>query len=120
MKRFISQDSIEFQISRMRGSTGNWHNFKFQALTYIFRTKLNLSLNDECARAKRLLDEKYFEAGRLREDAVSKGDQCADQRADKADLDREIEAIKIQRAEMYREISHLKDHNEQKALEAGN
>ena len=104
----------------MRGSTGNWHNFKFQALTYIFRTKLNLSLNDECARAKRLLDEKYFEAGRLREDAVSKGDQCADQRADKADFDREIEAIKIQRAEMYREISHLKDHNEQKALEAGN
>lgn len=45
---------------------------------YIFRTKLNLSLNDEMARSKRLLDEKYFEAGRLREDAVAKGDQCSD------------------------------------------
>lgn len=82
------------------------------------KTKLNLSLNDECARAKRLLDEKYFEAGRLREDAVAKGDTCADQRADKADLEREIEAVKIQRAEMYREISHLKDSNEAKAHEA--
>lgn len=46
----------------------------FNVLTNKFRTKLNLSLNDECARAKRLLDEKYFEAGRLREEAVAKGD----------------------------------------------
>jgi hypothetical protein len=83
--------------------------FEFLVLTNTFRTKLNLSLNDECARAKRLLDEKYFEAGRLREDAVAKGDQCADQRGDKADLEREIEAVKVQRAEMYREIGHLKD-----------
>lgn len=81
---------------------------------------MNLSLNEECARAKRLLDEKYFEAGRLREDAVAKGDQCADQRADKADLEREIEAVKVQRAEMYREITHLKDSNESKTHEANN
>lgn len=45
------------------------------------RTKQNLDLNDELARSKRLLDEKYFEAGRLREDAVQKGDQNNDQRA---------------------------------------
>lgn len=38
------------------------------------RTKQNLDLNDEMARSKRLLDEKYFEAGRLREEAVSRGD----------------------------------------------
>jgi len=94
--------------------------FEFQLLTIIFRTKLNLSLNDECARAKRLLDEKYFEAGRLRDDAVAKGDQCADQRGDKADLEREIEAVKVQRAEMYREISHLKDSNDAKANELAN
>lgn len=43
---------------------------------------------------------------------------CADQRADKADLEREIEAVKVQRAEMYREISHLKDSNEAKTHEA--
>jgi len=79
-----------------------------------------LNLNDESARAKRLLDEKYFEAGRLREDAVAKGDQVADQRAQKGDLDREIEAIKVQRAEMFREINHLKDQNDSKSQEAGN
>lgn len=42
------------------------------------KTKQNLDLNDEMARSKRLLDEKYFEAGRLREDAVQKGDQNND------------------------------------------
>ena len=47
----------------------------------LHRTKQNLDLNDELARSKRLLDEKYFEAGRLREEAVSKGDQNNDQRA---------------------------------------
>lgn len=45
------------------------------------KTKQNLDLNDELARSKRLLDEKYFEAGRLREEAVAKGDQNNDQRA---------------------------------------
>ena len=34
------------------------------------RTKQNLDLNDELAKSKRMLDEKYFEAGRLREEAV--------------------------------------------------
>ena len=38
------------------------------------RTKQGLDLSDELARAKRLLDEKYFEAGRLREESVAKGD----------------------------------------------
>ena len=38
----------------------------------------NLDLNDELARSKRMLDEKYFEAGRLREEAVAKGDQNND------------------------------------------
>ena len=55
------------------------------------------------------MDEKYFEAGRLREEAVAKGDQVADQRSQKGQLDKEIEAIKVQRAEMFREINHLKD-----------
>ena len=38
------------------------------------RTKQNLDLNDELTRSKRLLDEKYFEAGRLRDESVAKGD----------------------------------------------
>jgi len=48
---------------------------------YGLRTKANLDLNDELARAKRMLDEKYFEAGRLRDEAVAKGDQNQDQRS---------------------------------------
>ena len=48
------------------------------SICLLSRTKQNLDLNDEMARSKRLLDEKYFEAGRLREDAVQKGDQNND------------------------------------------
>ena len=44
----------------------------------VLRTKQNLDLNDEVARCKRMLDEKYFEAGRLRDEAVTKGDQNQD------------------------------------------
>jgi len=75
-------------------------------------------LSDEQARSKRLLDEKYFEAGRLRDESISKGDQCADSRSNLQDLEREIESVKIQRAEMWREITRLKELNENKAREA--
>lgn len=75
-------------------------------------------MSDEQARSKRLLDEKYFEAGRLRDESISKGDQCADSRSNLQDLEREIESVKIQRAEMWREITRLKELNENKAREA--
>jgi len=83
------------------------------------KTKQNLDLNDELARSKRLLDEKYFEAGRLREEAVQKGDQNNDQRAQLQDLEREIEGVKVQRAEMWRELTRLKEMNEARSSEAG-
>ena len=66
-----------------------------------------------------MLDEKYFEAGRLRDEAVSKGDQNADQRSQLTDLEREIESVKVQRAEMWREITRLKEMNESRTREAG-
>jgi len=66
-----------------------------------------------------MLDEKYFEAGRLRDEAVSKGDQNADQRNQLTDLEREIEGVKVQRAEMWREITRLKEMNECRTREAG-
>lgn len=69
-------------------------------------------------RSKRLLDEKFFEAGRLRDEAVAKGDQVADLRAQAADLNREIDGVKHQRAEMWREINRLKELNEAKTNEA--
>lgn len=84
----------------------------------VYRTKQNLDLNDELARSKRLLDEKYFEAGRLREEAVAKGDQNNDARAQLQDLEREIESVKVQRAEMWRELTRLKEMNEARTSEA--
>ena len=66
-----------------------------------------------------MLDEKYFEAGRLRDEAVQKGDQNADQRNQLTDLEREIEGVKVQRAEMWREITRLKEMNESRSREAG-
>ena len=76
-------------------------------------------MNDELARSKRMLDEKYFEAGRLRDEAVQKGDQNSDQRNQLTDLEREIEGVKVQRAEMWREITRLKEMNESRTREAG-
>ena len=66
-----------------------------------------------------MLDEKYFEAGRLRDEAVAKGDQNADQRSQLQDLEREIESVKVQRAEMWREITRLKEMNEARTRESG-
>ena len=66
-----------------------------------------------------MLDEKYFEAGRLRDEAVAKGDQNQDQRSQLQDLEREIESVKVQRAEMWREITRLKEMNENRTREAG-
>ena len=63
-----------------------------------------------------MLDEKYFEAGRLRDEAVQKGDQNSDQRNQLTDLEREIEGVKVQRAEMWREITRLKEMNESKIV----
>ena len=83
------------------------------------RSKQNLDLNDELARSKRLLDEKYFEAGRLRDESVAKGDQNADLRAQLQELERDIEAVKVQRAEMWRELTRLKEMNEARTVEAG-
>ena len=52
-------------------------------------------MNDEVARCKRMLDEKYFEAGRLRDEAVTKGDQNQDQRSQLQDMEKEIESVKV-------------------------
>lgn len=54
-----------------------------------------MDLSDELTRSKRLLDEKYFEAGRLRDEAMQKGDANADARANLNDLEREIESVKV-------------------------
>lgn len=82
------------------------------------KSRQNMDLNEEQARCKKVLDEKYFEAGRLRDEAVAKGNQVADLRQQQSNLEREIESVKVQRAEMWREITRLKELNEGKAVES--
>ena len=87
-------------------------------LYVLTRTKQGLDLSDELARAKRLLDEKYFEAGRLREESVAKGDSNNGARAQLQDLEREIEGVKAHRAELFRELSNFRSMNDSRTVEA--
>ena len=82
------------------------------------KSKQNVDLNDEMARSKRLLDEKFFDSGRLRDEAVAKGDQVADLRQQLSHLEHEIETVKVQRGELWREINRLKELNEAKGVES--
>ena len=69
-------------------------------------------------RSKRVLDEKFFEAGRLRYESNAKGYQVVDLRGQCAELERDIDLIKSQRADMFREIQRLRDLEAAKAREA--
>jgi len=55
------------------------------------------------------LDEKFFESGKLRDDSNAKGDQVVDLRGQVAELERDIDLVKSQRADMFREIQRLRD-----------
>jgi len=70
------------------------------------------------SRQKRLLDDRHFESLRLNEDNAKKGDVNGDLRLKAADLDKEIEVLKLQRQDNWREIAKLKDLNEQRVREA--
>ena len=82
------------------------------------KSKQNCDLVDEMNRSKRILDEKLFEANRLREESIVKGDQVSDLRKNQGMVEHEIETVKTQRAEMWREITRLKEINDQKTMEA--
>ncbi len=56
-----------------------------------------MDLQEELARQKRLLDDRHFESLRLNEDNAKKGDINADLRLKAADLEKEIEVLKLQR-----------------------
>jgi hypothetical protein len=77
-----------------------------------------LDLQEELARQKRLLDDRHFESLRLNEDNAKKGDVNADLRLKAADLEKEIEVLKLQRQDNFREIGKLKDLNENRVREA--
>lgn len=82
------------------------------------KTRQNMELQDELQRSKRVLDEKFFEAGKLRDEANSKGDQLVDLRSQVAELERDIDLVKSQRADMLREIQRLRDVLDSKGRES--
>lgn len=73
------------------------------------KQRQNMELQDELQRSKRVLDEKFFESGKLRDDSNAKGDQVVDLRGQVAELERDIDLVKSQRADMFREIQRLRD-----------
>lgn len=82
------------------------------------KSRQNMEFQDELQRSKRVLDEKFFEAGKLRDDSNSKGDQVVDLRSQVAELERDIDLVKSQRADMFREISRLRDVQDMKTKES--
>ena len=73
------------------------------------KTRNNMELQDELARSKRVLDEKFFESGKLRDEGNAKGDNVVDLRSQVAELERDIDLVKSQRADMFRELTRLRD-----------
>jgi len=71
------------------------------------KSRQNMELVDELGRSKRVLDEKFFEAGKNRDDSNLKGDQIVDLRGQVGELERDIDLVKSQRADMFREIQRL-------------
>jgi len=53
-----------------------------------------MELQDELQRSKRVLDEKFFEAGKLRDENNGKSDQVVDLRSQVAELERDIDLVK--------------------------
>ena len=78
-----------------------------------------MDLQDECVRSRRMLDERQYEAGKLSDEGVKGGEQNLDLRDRAAGLERDIDMLKGQRADLWREISRLKDANDGKMKEQG-
>jgi len=82
------------------------------------KSRQNMELQDELGRSKRVLDEKFFEAGKTRDESNAKGDQVVDLRSQVGELERDIDLVKCQRADMFREITRLRDVHDMKAKES--
>lgn len=62
---------------------------------FLYRNKQSIDLQEELARQKRMLDDRHFESLKLNEDNSKKGDVNADLRLKAADLEKEIEVLKL-------------------------
>ena len=77
-----------------------------------------MDLQDEIVRAKRILDEKHYESNRLNDESAKKSEYNLDMRDQAANYQKEIDSLKMQRADNWREIQRLKDDNDAKTREA--
>lgn len=63
--------------------------------SYSYRTQQTSELGEELGRQKRLMDDRHFESLRLNDENAKKGDGNAELRMRAADLEKEIEVLKL-------------------------
>ena len=82
--------------------------------SYFYSSQQTSELGEDLGRQKRLLDDRHFESLRLNDENGKKNDSNTDLRIRASDLEKEIEVLKLQKADNWREIGKLKDMNEQR------
>lgn len=87
-------------------------------INFNYRSQQSNELQEELGRQKRMLDDRHFESLKLNEDNSKKHDVNSDLRIRAADLEKEIEVLKLQKSDNWREIAKLKDLNENRVREA--
>lgn len=78
-----------------------------------------MDLQDELGRSKRVLEEKHYETLRLNDENSKRSQANLDLRDKAAELEKEIDYLKAQKADNWREIQRLKEVNDQRGKEAG-
>lgn len=88
-------------------------------LKYLLQEKQrqNIDLQDDLVHTKRALEDKYYEAGKLSDESSKKTDHLQDLRVTVSELARELEGLKVQRAEIWNDINRLKEQNEYRVRE---
>lgn len=71
-----------------------------------------MDLQDELGRSKRVLEEKHYETIRLNEENSKRSESNLDLRDRAGELEKEIEYLKAQKADNWREINRLKEVND--------
>jgi predicted nuclease with TOPRIM domain len=76
-----------------------------------------MDLQDELQRSKRILEEKHYETIRLNDENSKRSDANLDLRERANELEKEIEYLKAQKADNWREINRLKEVNDSRVKE---
>ncbi len=66
-------------------------------------------MQDDFSRSKRVLEEKHYDTLRLGDESAKKHDINLDMNSSAQNLEKEIDMLKMQRQDNFREIARLKD-----------